>query len=206
MFACTYCGKCFAKKFNMERHTLTCRHVFTDLNLQKERYLDLENQLFQARKQAEFLQRENETLSSYLAEAQKHVRELEARLENIAVKVAAQPKKSYHHTHNQYIQNLQPIMPDTFSKYVDKLTINHINKGAEGYAEYFHEYPLKNALLCTDFARSKFVFKNEDGTVVQDPFLTTLGKKLFEAIENRNTELIQQCVQRENGLWFQSRI
>lgn len=188
-FACQLCGQEFKRKFNMERHVQKCSRPFsTKLESERETRLRLEKQLTQSQLESEFLKREIEFLKTT-------VFDLQGKLENIAVKAVSRPTSKTYNTHNQYIQNLQPITPDTFSKYVDKLTIEHINKGAEGYAEYFHEYPLKNALLCTDFARSKFVFKSEDGTVVQDPFLTTLGKKLFEAIENRNTELIQQYVQ-----------
>ncbi len=85
-------------------------------------------------------------------------------------------------------------MPDTLTKYVDKLTIDHIKQGAIGYAKFFCEYPLKDAIVCVDYSRLKFVFKDHTGAVITDPELTILGVQLFKAINDRNKELTNQYI------------
>lgn len=60
---------------------------------------------------------------------------------------------------------------------VPNLTIDHIIKGPEGYAEYALEYPLKDRVLCSDYSRRKVKFKDKDGKVITDPEMTTLIRR-----------------------------
>ena len=75
---------------------------------------------------------------------------------------------------------------------VPNLTIDHIIKGPEGYAEYALEYPLKDRVLCSDYSRRKVKFKDKDGKVITDPEMTTLAVKFFESIKDKNRELIRR--------------
>jgi hypothetical protein len=49
---------------------------------------------------------------------------------------------------------------------------------------------LKNRMLCSDYSRRKVKFKDKDGNVITDPEMTTLTKKFFESIYEKNKELI----------------
>lgn len=124
-------------------------------------------------------------LQSHNQELRDMVKRLEDKLENITITAINRPTTS-NKTINQYIQKLQP---DTLTKYVDKLTIDHIKQGAIGYAKFFCEYPLKDAIVCVDYSRLKFVFKDHNGTIITDPELTILGVQLFKAINDRNKEI-----------------
>ena len=82
------------------------------------------------------------------------------KLENIAIKAVSRPTTK--NTQINYIQQLQPVTEELVSN-VSNLTIDHIIKGPEGYAEFALEYPLKDRLLCSDYYRRKVKFKDKDG-------------------------------------------
>jgi len=43
---------------------------------------------------------------------------------------------------------MQPITTDHLTDHAPNLTIEHVQKGASGYAEYALEYPLKDRVAC----------------------------------------------------------
>ena len=71
---------------------------------------------------------------------------------------------------------------------IGNLTIDHIKKGPEGYAQYALDYPLKDKMICVDYSRRKF--KDKDGNVITDPEMTGLATKFFNSIKDKNKELI----------------
>ena len=72
------------------------------------------------------------------------------------------------------------------------LTIDHIKKGPEGYADFIVNNPLKNRIICTDLSRRKIKYKNEDGNVVSDPNFLNLSKKIFPNMNEINIKLINE--------------
>ena len=56
------------------------------------------------------------------------------------------------------------------------------------------DYPLKDRIICVDFARRKIKYKDNDGEIVCDPEMTLLLKNIFGAIESRNSELVDSCM------------
>ena len=74
----------------------------------------------------------------------------------------------------------------------EKRPIDHVKHGAVGYAKYALEHPLKDRLVCTDTSRKKGKYKDSDGNIVTDPEMTSITKKLFLAIKDRNSELITE--------------
>ena len=74
------------------------------------------------------------------------------------------------------------------------LTIEHIKKGVEGYAEYDLEYPLKDRCCVLIMRGGKVKFNDKDGNVITDPEMTTLTKKFFKSIHEKNKELICKSV------------
>ena len=84
---------------------------------------------------------------------------------------------------------MQPITDEHLQDNLQYFSIEHILKGAEGYAQYALEYPFKDRVLCVDYARRKIKFKNLDG-IVLDPEMGGLSKKFFSVIKDKNKELI----------------
>ena len=132
------------------------------------------------------------------------IKELQEHLANIAKEAASRPTNVTNQNNKvqQIINSLQPVTAQHFIDSVDKLTMEHIKGGPEGYADYALEFPLKNRVTCTDFARKKIKYKNEEGQLVTDPEMTTLMKKLFSAIQERNSQLIKEyAVEMQAKLW-----
>lgn len=118
------------------------------------------------------------------------IQHLQDKLENIAIKAVSRPVSTTKNTQINYIQQLQPVTEEHLVSNVSNLTIDHIIKGPEGYAEYALNYPLKDRMICSDYARRKVKFKDKDGNLITDPEMTTLTKKFFESIHEKNKELI----------------
>jgi hypothetical protein len=121
--------------------------------------------------------------------------ELQQQMKNLTkiVEEKNQSQVIHNHHHNHIkIQNLQVINREDFDTFTEFLTIDHIKKGATGYAEYAITYPLNNKVLCTDFSRRKLKYKTDDGCVKSDINMISLSKELFQSISVRNKELIYE--------------
>ena len=93
---------------------------------------------------------------------------------------------------NNYIQNLKPLTKEHLDECSKYLTLEHIKKGASGYAEYALNHPFKDTILCVDYSRRKIKMKNKDDEVISDPEMSTSSKMFFGSIFSRNKELLQE--------------
>jgi hypothetical protein len=118
----------------------------------------------------------------------KHVRDLEDKLENIAIKGALKPSKI-----TNYIQQLQPITEQHFLECSSNLTLDHIKRGPRGYAQYALEYPLRDRVVCVDYARRKIKFKDSDGNIITDPEMNRLAMLFYNSIKDKNRQLVEEC-------------
>ena len=179
IFKCIGCKKQYTSNQNLNIHMESCF-------------------LFQIRAERDQHRKEKENLTEKLEEKElqlekcEHViKELQDKLENVAIKASQRPTTRNTQINN-YIQQLKPVTEEHLIDSVVNLTIDHIIKGPEGYAEYALEYPLKDRLLCLDYSRRKVKFKNNDGNVITDPEMTILASKFFESIKDKNRELIRK--------------
>jgi hypothetical protein len=172
----TQCQNCHMHYVSLTKHYPDCvialRNEITQLKLDNERYLSrimiLQNKV-----------ENNEELHQQMKELTKKVEEKK------------QEQVIHIHNHNNIkIQNLQILNTNEFDTFSEFLTIDHIKKGAYGYAEYAINYPLNNKIVCTDFSRRKLKYKSDDGEVKNDINLISLSKDLFKSINLRNKELI----------------
>ena len=113
------------------------------------------------------------------------------RMQSVAEKAIDKPSTVNKNT-TQIINNLLPITPEHLEDQVQYLTKEHVKNGALGYAKYALEYPLKDRLVCTDVSRRKGKYKDFDGNLISDPEMSTITKKLFSAIKDRNAVLIDE--------------
>jgi hypothetical protein len=72
------------------------------------------------------------------------------------------------------------------------LTIEHIVRGPEGYADYFITYSLKDRLIVVDYANAIVKFKDGVGESIIDSGAVILTKLIFDSIRVRNKELIME--------------
>lgn len=134
------------------------------------------------------------------------ISKLQDKLENIALQAVKRPTTTNKTQINNFIQNMQPITADQLIEYTPQLTIEDVQKGASGYAEYVLEYPLKDRVVCVDYARRKIKFKNRDGNLVTDPEMAKLAPMFFESIKAKSNELIysQNTPDMDSALVLQS--
>lgn len=128
LFQCKLCDKTFNKKFNLTRHTDKCVSIesFNALQIKVE-LLDKQKYMYQC---------ENKQQQIRIEELQRQNQELQKQIHEIAIKAISRPTTSNKTQINNYIQNMQPVTDKHLIDNVQHLTIDHIKKGAEGYAAY----------------------------------------------------------------------
>jgi len=171
IYKCEFCSKKYTQKIDLQRHELICAEKkVKQVNNSTNKKLSEKDRL--------------------IAKLESQIRELQDKLVSIAEKAVSKPMIQDNRI--QQINNFAPITDEHLLEHVDNLTLDHIKNGASGYAQYALEYPLKDRVLCTDYSRRKLRYKNGDGQIVSDPEMITLTKKLFSAIQERNTVLIKE--------------
>jgi len=72
------------------------------------------------------------------------------------------------------------------------LTIEHILRGPEGYADYALSYPLNDRLIEEEYLETTFIkYKDRTGNIIIDYGGKMLTKMLFESVRERTYELIE---------------
>jgi hypothetical protein len=72
------------------------------------------------------------------------------------------------------------------------LTIEHILRGPEGYADYALSYPLNDRLIEEDYLNPTFIkYKDRKGNIITDYGGKMLAKMLIDSVRERTHELIE---------------
>jgi hypothetical protein len=177
VYKCEQCNKIMSTKHRLKTHKESCIQYREQIliekyeNIIKDVKQDLLNQIIQKDLQ---------------------IQDLQDKLENIAIKAVSKSTTTVNNNSriNQIINNLTPITSQHIADNAQFLTLDHIKDGASGYAKYALEYPLKDKVLCVDYARRKIKYKDEEGNLVDDPEMTKLCQKFFKAIEFHNNNLL----------------
>lgn len=89
------------------------------------------------------------------------------------------------------VQNMEPVtVAHIEAMALEHLDIAVIEKGIEGIVDFTIKYPLQGRLLCTDKARRKFRYTDDQGNMINDYGGTKLSQTVFEGIEKRCIDLI----------------
>jgi len=175
-FECTQCNSILSTKRRLFNHRESC--VPYNKNLSNIKLND------------ELTKKDSE-----IVELKKMIRELQDKLENVAIKAVSRSTTTTNQTQiNNYIQKLELTTDEYMKEQVPRLTIEHIKKGPKGYAEYAINHPLNNRLICVDYSRRKVKYKDQNGEVITDPEMCKITQKLFESIKSRNKELIRDFI------------
>jgi hypothetical protein len=206
-YYCNACNTGFTLKYSLQKHLQICKSNTPEIHqisqeldvVKKELELSLirEKEKDKIISDRDFLIADQKTVIKELqTEYKKHIemqnKDLQDRMQSMAEKAIDKPSTLNQNTINQVINNLLPITTEHLNNQVQYLTIDHVKNGAVGYAKYALEHPLKDRLVCTDTSRKKGKYKDSDGNIVSDPDMSTITKKLFLAIKDRNSELITE--------------
>jgi hypothetical protein len=208
-YYCNACNTGFTLKYSLQKHLQICKSNTPEIHeisqeldvVKKELELSLirEKEKDKIISDRDFLIADQKTVIKELrTEYKRHMemqnKDLQDRMQSMAEKAIDKPSTLNQNTINQVINNLLPITTEHLNNQVQYLTIDHVKNGAVGYAKYALEHPLKDRLVCTDTSRKKGKYKDSDGNIVSDPEMSSITKKLFLAIKERNTELISEYV------------
>ncbi len=162
-FACQ-CGKVYTRIDNLTRHQQKCQHLDTIHSYEK--------------------------IVITMAELQnKNVDNILSRMLDI-LSTKSSGNNNNNNNRNMVLNNLSAITDEQLQEDLEHLTLNFIQEGAKGYADYANSYPLKDNIVCTDRARQRIRYKNEEGLLTDDS--RELAKRFFKAISSKNEELINQ--------------
>ncbi len=176
-FKCEGCKKNLTSNYNLSIHKKSC----IKKNFKKE--------LAKLTVQIENYQKENEAFKI----ENKLLKEQVENLQDGLFRVAERPTTTK--IEHQVVQHLVQITPEHLEKSAENLTINHIERGVDGYKTFLLDYPLKNSFITNDYSRRIISFVDEDGKVVVDPNMTKLLQRIFKAIMSKNTELISERIE-----------
>lgn len=179
-FKCKKCDKNFTSKRWMVMHEDKCGDNLQNIKKQNCE-LTVQNNLLQ-----EVIKDQKQTIK----DQKQTIKELQNKLENIAIKAVQKSTTTIKNTHINYIQKMEPITLEHLVNHVPQLTIEHIKKGASGYAEYALEGPLKDRIACVDYSRRKIKFKDIEGNVITDPEMTKLAPMFFDSIKDKSSQLV----------------
>jgi hypothetical protein len=210
-FSCFACGVGFTLKSSLHSHLKICKENTPEKELRREyerREKEIiftydkklqENNIKNNKKLSDkdkIISEQKNIIKELQTEYKKHIemqnKDLQDRMQSMAEKAIDKPSTVNQNTINQVINNLLPITTEHLNNQAQYLTIDHVKNGAVGYAKYALEHPLKDRLVCTDTSRKKGKYKDSDGNIVSDPEMSSITKKLFLAIKDRNSELITE--------------
>ena len=179
-FKCLKCNKKFSSKNWLDNHTKKCLGN-SEINELKTINKELTNTI--------------KIYENQLKEQKEQIEKLQDQIAFIAKTAASKPTHIQNNQRiNQVINNLIPITDEHLKQQAEFLTIDHIKNGVDGYVKYALDYPLKNRIICTDFSRRKIKYKDSDGNLIDDPEMTKVTQKLFKAIEEKNSILVDEYI------------
>jgi len=181
MFKCSICEKGFNVKSSYDRHQSICKSNNSKLIDEIE---ELKKSL---------LSQKIENLERILDDKNDQIKLYQEQNEKLLMQAVSTPKiKNTYNTVN--IEHFTPMTQQHLDDNVKNLTLEHINKGPRGYAEYMLNYPCKDSLVVTDISRMIFKYKDENGDLCVDIEARNLIDKISKSLDPHNRELITKAI------------
>jgi len=180
-YICTKCGKNLSDIRLLEAHQEKCG-LSEKVKQQQDTIVSLEKKIVLLIQKNKAHKQDKKIISNQA----RQISELQDKLKDIAVQGI---KKST--TTN--ILKLQPLTKEWLDANAKNLTLEHIQRGAIGYAEFASENSFKDRVKCVDASRQILQYKEED-SVIRDRKGRRLAKKFFESIQSQNKELITDAM------------
>ena len=175
-YICSNCNKSLSDKRMLDTHQEKCG-ISDKVKYLQDTVSNLEKQNILFQQEIVFYKKTIKDLKIQNSELQHNIKDL-------AIQGV---KKSTTITNN--IVNIENLTDEWLKTSSKNLTLDHIERGPQGYAEFASQHSLKDRVKCVDFARKILQYK-EDDSVVRDKKGRKLSKKFFESIQSQNKELI----------------
>jgi hypothetical protein len=191
IYKCKKCNKELCDKRHLDTHEQNCISQEGKKNtiaLFREKEQELKEFKIDTDKQIIILQQQLQSANDTITLLKEQISELQSRLENVAVQGV---KKSTTTTNN--IVNIENLTDEWLRTSSKNLTLDHIQRGPQGYAEFASQHSLKDRVQCVDFSRRILQYK-EDDAIIRDKKGKKLSRKFFQSIESQNKELIMQAM------------
>jgi len=182
-YECKLCNKYFSSKYNLDIHTRTCYNYNLKIHEEYELKLQKQEEEYELK-----LQKQEEKYELKIKDLQNQIKELAT----LAIKKPTHTHTQNNQRYSQIINN--PITEQHLKEQAEYLTIDHVLNGTNGYVQYALDYPFKDRIFCSDYSRRKIKYIDEDGNLVEDPEMIILSQKLFKAINDKNTYLINEYI------------
>ena len=189
-YECTYCSKKFDIKYNYDMHRIShlVDPIFIKLQKAEEDIKELRMKLEQ---KDDELRMKLEHLQTILDDKNEQIKAFQEQNQKLLMKSVSTPKNTYNTVNIEHFTAMTQQHLDDNAK---NLTLEHINKGPRGYAEYMINYPCKDSLVVTDIARMIFKYKDENGNLCVDIEARNLINKISKSIDPHNRELITKAI------------
>jgi hypothetical protein len=205
-FTCEMCDKVLSNKQSLNNHQTKCIiknkiliiQKITDLKKENHKEREIFNTSIKERDvQFKSLIKEKD---NQLKEKDKHIKDLEDRLERIANKAIEQPTTNVSYNNNSTNLNLAMFNVTTEStKQIlkDKMKREHLYYGMGGFADFAKEHllTLENGEMiykCFDVSRQIFKYVDNNGVLIKDVKARKLMSIIREPVVRRILEIINE--------------
>lgn len=193
-FHCQFCTKTLSSKQSLDRHSKVCSIKIDDIQNRNisERYN------MKCRENDEMRQ-QIMTMELDLDKYQQEIQRLQTKIEEIAMQ--AKQNITINNKINQQVIQLNPITEQYLSEQAQNFTISHFKNGLDGISEYAIEYPLKNAITCSDQNRQQFNWRDGDNGnhVICDSKMYHLTRKLGKSLQEKSKTLLTEVITEVEG-------
>lgn len=170
MPTCPYCKKKFKRACTMYRHQRNAKYCIT-----------IQSSIIENKDDPKF----NNTIDNDFVQTIKTLINSNADMVKIVQGVINKKESS---TNKKSTDSLKPITDNDIVNCINSLSIDFIIRGAKGLADFAGNYPFKDKVICTDKARRKIKYKNEDGSINTDG--KALAQRFLKAILEKNTSIL----------------
>ena len=179
-YKCRTCSKNLSDKRMLDSHEEKCSI--------SEKVKELQSNIITLEKQNLILQQQITSYRESMTKLELQNSELITKLENVAIQGVKKPSST---TNN--ILRIENLTDEWLKQSSHNLTLQDIQRGSKGYAEFASRHSLKDRVKCVDFARQILQYK-EDDAVIRDKKGRKLSKKFFQSIESKNKHLILEAM------------
>jgi hypothetical protein len=175
-FTCRKCEKNFCDKRLLKSHEEKCGYSVKQL---KEDNMKLKEEIKHLQLNEKFLQDKILEQVGRIKENITHIKELENRLENVAIKAAVKPTSV---TNTNILNILQPLTQDQLNEDGKTICLEDI-QGAKRLAQFAADKSLKGKVVTSDASRCILKFKKPNGEIIRDKNGIQLAEMFCKSIE-----------------------